>query len=100
MKLDAKQMHIASQLFMAAGKAGQPFDLARFTKEPGYASETLAKLSSYAAAKKNETLQTFTALTQEMLSPLTSASTPAVASPPALPADTAVSAKKYIGGLR
>jgi hypothetical protein len=102
MKLDNKQMHIVSQLFMAAGKAGHPFDLARFTKEPGYASETMAKLSLHADAQSNDALQSLTTVAMDLLSNLAIASapvstpTPLVAEPPS----ASVGSQKYVGRLR
>ncbi len=71
MKLDSKQMHIASQLFMAAGKAGHPFDLARFVKEPIYASETMAKLNLHADTQGNDVLQSLTSMAIAALSSAT-----------------------------
>jgi hypothetical protein len=112
MKLDSKQMHIVSQLFMTAGKAGHPFDLSRFTKEPNYASETMAKLSLYADAQRNDTLQSLTAVAMDLLSSVTMASTPAPAAPaPSVSAATPANApapfpatsdaeQKYVGRLR
>jgi hypothetical protein len=47
MKLDSKQMYSASQLFMAAGKAGHVIDLARFTRDATYARETLVGLAGW-----------------------------------------------------
>jgi hypothetical protein len=105
MKLDSKQMHIASQLFMAAGKAGQAFDLARFTREPVYASELLAKLAVFADAAGNDTLQV---LVQNMMEALSSVAVPAAqaSTETTAPATEATPAKKtsvsdqYIGRLR
>jgi hypothetical protein len=105
MKLDSKQMHIASQLFMAAGKAGQAFDLARFTREPVYASELLAQLAVSADAAGNDTLQV---LVQNMRETLSSVTVPAAQAPTqtTMPATEAMPAKKpavsdqYIGRLR
>jgi hypothetical protein len=101
MKLDSKQMHIVSQLFMAAGKAGHYFDLARFVKEPSYASETMAQLSMHADAKRNDALQVLTGLTMDMLSSIT---TPAplgsFSELPALVQAESTAPQKYIGQLR
>jgi hypothetical protein len=102
MKLDNKQMHVVSQLFMAASKAGVPFDLARFTKEPGYASETMAKISLHADAQNNETLQSLTAVVMDLLSKVTINSAP-VATPAPLVAEPPVATvipQKYVGGIR
>jgi hypothetical protein len=115
MKLDSKQMHIVSQLFMAAGKAGHPFDLARFIKEPGYSSETMAKLSLHAGAKGDDALQSLAAQTMDMLSsinipeparePATQPSTASAPTPtPSAPAQAESAAgdasQKYVGRLR
>jgi hypothetical protein len=113
MKLDSKQMHIVSQLFMAAGKAGHPFDLARFTKEPSYASETMAKLSLHADAQRNDALQSLTVVAMDLLSsvtmPATAAPTPSFSSSPiaaipaaspAPPPATSDADQKYVGRLR
>lgn len=67
MKLDQKQMHIVSQLFMAAGKAGKPFDLGRFTKDPAYASDMMAQLALHANQVRNESLQGLVAVAMEQL---------------------------------
>ena len=80
MKLDSKQMHIASQLFMSAGKAGHPFDLGRFAKDALYASETMAQLSLHAAEKANEALQQ---LVISAIAQMASVTLPAPAAPPA-----------------
>jgi hypothetical protein len=112
MKLDSKQMHVVSQLFMAAGKAGHPFDLSRFTKEPSYASETMAKLSLHADAQRNDALQSLTAVAMDLLSSVTLASAPAPAAQilapsasapaiaPAPPPAASDIAQKYVGKLR
>lgn len=114
MKLDSKQMHIVSQLFMAAGKAGRPFDLARFAKDAAYASDTVAMLTVFAFEQKNEGLQSLAAITMEVLSDATAraitatpAPAPAPASTPAPPApDSKLAApsslppQKYVGQLR
>jgi hypothetical protein len=96
MKLDSKQMHIVSQLFMAAGKAGYPFDLARFTKEASYASETLAHLSIQAGVLGNDPLQSLTALATDALRTLAipaNPTTPVAAQAPS-------NSQKYVGQLR
>jgi hypothetical protein len=111
MKLDSKQMHIVSQLFMAAGKAGHPFDLARFIKEPGYSSETMAKLSLHAGAKGDDALQSLAATTMDVLSAVNipepareSAVRPRTAPAPSAPspaeAASGDASQKYIGRLR
>jgi hypothetical protein len=98
MKLDSKQMHIVSQLFMAAGKAGHSFDLARFVKEPSYASETMAKLNLYADAQRNDALQSLTAVAMDLLSSVTMPA--ALPSTNEIPAFTPESPQKYVGQLR
>lgn len=45
MALDQRQMYLASQLFVAAGKAGLIFDFAKFVSTPAYAAETLVLLA-------------------------------------------------------
>jgi hypothetical protein len=100
MKLDNKQMHMASQLFMAAGKASHPFDLARFTKEPDYASETMAKLSLHADVQNNEALKSLTVVAMDLLSNVAIASMPVFVPTPALPSDVSANSQKYVGGLR
>jgi hypothetical protein len=112
MKLDSKQMHIVSQLFMAAGKAGHPFDLSRFVNEPGYASETMAKLSLHADAQRNDALQSLTAVAMDLLSsvalayapaPAATAPSPSAATPANAPAPSPAAsdiAQKYVGRLR
>jgi hypothetical protein len=105
MKLDSKQMHIVSQLFMAAGKAGHPFDLSRFVKEPSYASETMAQLNLHADTQGNDALQSLTAAAMDLLSSVTMPaplSSSASASAPASerPAFTPEAPQKYVGQLR
>jgi hypothetical protein len=103
MKLDSKQMHIASQLFMAASKAGHTFDLARLTKDPIFASETLTKLLLEADQSRNDHLQSLVLLAMEALSPVTiPASLPTPASEPSKPEVTKPAAlvDRYVGQLR
>jgi deferrochelatase/peroxidase EfeB len=57
MKLDQKQMHLVSQLFMVSSKAGHGFDLSRFTKDQEYARETLIQLAMHADRASNEAWQ-------------------------------------------
>jgi hypothetical protein len=75
MKLDQKQMHVVSQLFMAAGKAGHAFDLARFTRESSYASETLAQLSIAADNAQNESLNSWVLMAMDVMTATTTAAT-------------------------
>lgn len=104
MKLDQKQMHIVSQLFMAAGKAGNAFDLGRFTKDPSYASETMAQLALQADQLGNEPLQGLVVTAMEQLASVTMPAPVAapVTSPslstPIQPAP--VIAQQYVGKLR
>lgn len=104
MKLDQKQMHVVSQLFMAAGKAGKPFDLARLTKDPAYASETMAQLLLHADSVGNEPLQSLVISAMDLMAsvtlptPLRSAA-PAAIEPPAISFD-ASTAQQYVGKLR
>jgi L-fucose mutarotase/ribose pyranase (RbsD/FucU family) len=103
MKLDSKQMHIVSQLFMAASKAGHTFDLARLTKDPIFASETLARLLLEADQARNDHLQSLVLVTMEALSPVTTpASLLAPVSEPSQPEVTKPAAlvDRYIGQLR
>jgi hypothetical protein len=98
MKFDSKQMHIASQLFMAASKAGHPFDLSRFVKESSYASETMAQLSVHADTQSNAALQELMATAMDFLSAMIlPASLPSInKSPTAIPELS----QKYVGQLR
>jgi hypothetical protein len=57
MKLDSKQMYSASELFMAAAKAGHVIDLARFTHDAVYAQETLVGLASWIKQADNPVLR-------------------------------------------
>jgi hypothetical protein len=103
MKLDSKQMHIVSQLFMAASKAGHTFDLARLTKDPIFASETLAKLLLEADQSRNDHLQSLVLVTMEALSPVTMpASLPAPVPEPSKLGVTKPAAvvDRYVGKLR
>lgn len=47
--LNQPQLLVASQLFVASGKAGHPFDLAKFSHDTQYAMTTLASLRAHAA---------------------------------------------------
>jgi hypothetical protein len=67
MKLDQKQMHIVSQLFMAASKAGHSFDLKSFTTNSAYASDTLEALALHADRLGQAPLHSLVAITAEML---------------------------------
>jgi hypothetical protein len=104
MKLDSKQMHIVSQLFMAAGKAGKPFDLARFTKEPAFASETMAQLLLHADESRNESLQSLAISALEQLANMATHAAPAQVSPPAISRPVAeftrTDGQQYVGRLR
>jgi hypothetical protein len=102
MKLDQKQMMLASQLFMAAGKAGQPFDLARFSRESAYASEVMANLAAHSSSENHPALQSLVAIAMDALStvqltrPAPLAAFPTEPSPPS----KAESQQKYVGQLR
>jgi hypothetical protein len=102
MKLDQKQMHVVSQLFMAAGKAGHAFDLGRFTRDSTYASETLAKLSMAATAAPNDSLNALVLLTMDvMASAAAVAVMPASAPAVRLIQESARSVEtQYVGRLR
>jgi hypothetical protein len=107
MKLDSKQMHIASQLFMAASKAGHTFDLARLTKDPTFASETLARLTLEADQLQDTHLQSLVLTTIEALSPVSmpSSSPASLTTPVPEPREAeltqpAAIADRYIGKLR
>jgi hypothetical protein len=104
MKLDQKQMHIVSQLFMAASKAGKTFDLGRFTKDPAYASDTMAQLAMHADQVRNEPLQGLVVAAMEQLASVTMPAPPASSSPapvPVSPSEPAVpAAQQYVGKLR
>jgi hypothetical protein len=47
--LSQQQLLIASQLFIAAGKAGHPFDLSKFSHDRSYAMQILGELMSVAS---------------------------------------------------
>jgi hypothetical protein len=109
MKLDQKQMHVVSQLFMAAGKAGKTFDLGRFTKDPAYTSDTMVQLALHADGIGNASLQSLVISAMEQLAsvtmpaPLASTSAPAPApapAPRAAPVATPPVDQKYVGRLR
>jgi hypothetical protein len=111
MKLDQKQMHIVSQLFMAASKAGHSFDLKSFTTNSAYASDTLEALALHADRSGQAPLHSLVAITADMLASLppaskleSSTSQPELAAQPE-PSAEPTSAKtattqKYIGQLR
>jgi hypothetical protein len=44
--LTQQQLLLASQLFIAAGKAGHPFDLSKFSNDRGFAIDVLSRLSA------------------------------------------------------
>ncbi|MBS7806821.1 hypothetical protein [Variovorax sp. PCZ-1] len=108
MKLDQKQMHIVSQLFMAASKAGKTFDLGRFTKDTAYASDTMAQLAMHADQVRNEHLQGLVVIAMEQLASmnmpapvLASPATPLPAPSPApIVAAAQPTAQQYVGRLR
>ncbi len=106
MKLDSKQMHILSQLFMTASKAGHSFDLSRLIKDPSYARDTLAKLTMAADTSQNEAFQGLVLLALEVMAaatpPPSVASTLASTAPPPPPANSAPasSQQRYVGQLR
>jgi hypothetical protein len=107
LKFNQKQMHVVSQMFMAAGKAGHAFDLGRFTKDAVYASEVLARLS---IAPQMEQSESFNALVQASLQVMTevtavaiTAPAPLAASAPIAPDRAAVvpiAQDRYVGRLR
>ena len=105
LKFNQKQMHIVSQLFMTAGKAGHAFDLGRFTKDAVYASEILAKLSMADQMASNES---FNSLVQSGLQVMTEVTAAAITAPaplepmvkPSLPTGATVIDDKYVGKLR
>jgi hypothetical protein len=109
-RLNNTQMFAASQLFMAAGKAGKPFDLARLAQEPGYAADVIAVLAAHAQASGNAALQTLCdKLTEALAAQPVRAVSPASpqASPrtfaPDIEATTkteAPPAERYVGRLR
>lgn len=107
MKLDQKQMHIVSQLFMAAGKAGRAFDLGRFTKDAAYANDTMAQLATHADQVRNEPLQGLVISAMEMMASVTMQSqvaNPLQIAPEPSAAPSLASAplveQKYVGKLR
>jgi hypothetical protein len=104
MKLDQKQMHIVSQLFMAASKSGKTFDLGRFTKDPAYASETMAQLALHADQVRNEPLQGLVVSAMELMATVTMPAALASSAPAATDLAAPVAAppveQKYVGKLR
>jgi hypothetical protein len=106
MAFTQKQLFVASQLFMAAGKSGLRFDLARFIKDSGYANETLISLAGSAT---EPALQAMVAQAIVELMPQAPAAPPAppppAAPPPAAPpvkepAAPPKTESRYIGRLR
>jgi hypothetical protein len=105
LKFNQKQMHIVSQLFMAAGKAGHAFDLGRFTKDAVYASDTLAKLSITDDMSKNDNFNSWVQLGLQVMTEVTAVAitAPAPLEPlpkPSPPPVTQVIDDKYVGKLR
>jgi hypothetical protein len=97
MSLNQKQLYAASQLFMAAGKAGAAFDLGRFCNDPNYTNETLLGLL---AGKPDSALQALIASTLLTLNPAPAAVHPPAPSAPKA-SEAALSApNRYIGRLR
>jgi hypothetical protein len=105
MKLDQKQMFHASQLFMAAGKAGLSFDMAVFVKDAQYASFTLDSLETHDDLKNmvaQARLVMQTALTDAASAAARDVAPPPATAPTATPAPAATIPveRKYVGGLR
>jgi hypothetical protein len=105
MAFTQKQLFVASQLFMAAGKSGLRFDLARFIKDSGYANETLVSLAGSAT---EPALQAMVAQAILELMPQQDAAPAAAPVPPPAPAappirEPAAPPKiesRYVGRLR
>jgi hypothetical protein len=96
--LSQKTLYVASRLYVAASKAGVPFDLAVFTKDRNYAQATLASLASQLTDPASQTLiaEAMIAMTEgttvdEHASMSSSDSVSEVAAP---------AKNKYIGKLR
>ncbi|TAG25523.1 MAG: hypothetical protein EAZ37_12495 [Burkholderiales bacterium] len=105
MKLDQKQMHLVSQLFMVSSKAGHGFDLSRFTKDQEYARETLIQLALHADRVGNEAWQTLVTSAMAQIGAIKESaaeSSPqhAVAEPARVVSPTPAVEQQYIGRLR
>jgi hypothetical protein len=99
--LTQKQLFLVSKLYVAAGKAGYAFDLARFSNDAAYAFETMARI----AGAPDPSLQALVAEAMIALNgdtPAADATSAGPAAPgeksatPVKPADE----KKYVGRLR
>jgi hypothetical protein len=75
-KFDQKQLHLMSQLFMAAAKAGHAFDLARLTKDADYANAILVQLSQTSRTAHNEQLQALVQLGLQVMADVVAAAKP------------------------
>jgi hypothetical protein len=97
--LSQTQLLIASQLFIAAGKAGQPFDLSKFSHDRSYAMQTLGELASRSSdpAVLELVAKAALALTDaEAPKPVAAAQSETVTNP--IDPDDAL--KRYVGRLR
>lgn len=101
--LSQRQLLVASRLFVAAGKAGHPFDLSKFSNDLNFANSTLATLRSHPSAGA------LRPLVDEMAFELMSTPTDARTAVPTPPKEVAVpntppadedAPKKYVGRLR
>jgi hypothetical protein len=98
--LTQNQLYLTSRMFVAAGKAGVPFDLAKFSNDRSYAFEVLGHLAS---ASPNRELQ---ALVAEVILALNEG-VPKIAAQPSAPElpkqelqPEPATPNKYVGRLR
>lgn len=98
--LNQKQLFVASRLFVIAGKAGEPFDLSKFSNDREYALATVASLASRLSepAAQPVIAEMMVLLNEGAVSTTTVIPVPAAAT--VAPATEAPRADKYVGRLR
>ncbi len=104
--LNQRQLLVASQLFVATGRAGHPFDLAKFSNDMQYALATLASLREHVNDPSIQTLiaeavvelTSAPALKSEASSQVMPAGSTAAVAPAPTEGDDAP--KRYVGRLR
>ncbi len=95
--LNQRQLYVASKLFVAAGRAGVPFDLSRFSNDRTYAMATLSALAGQLTEPSAQTI------VAEAIQTLNEAETPLVAIEPSTQSAIApmeAGPDKYVGRLR
>lgn len=94
--LNQRQLYVASRLFVAAGKAGVPFDLSRFSNDRTYALATVSALASQLTDPAAQ------AVVAEMLLTLNESELipPPAPTPSVTPPTTEAAQDKYVGRLR